>query len=202
MVLREGVKAVLKRIPEVELAAEASDGLELLALLEKQSADLLIVDLGMPNLGGIEVINRLQKMKQSPAILVLSAREDEIAVRETMRAGAQGYLPKSSASDELEAAVKALLKGLTYISPAVAGGLLALKNEGEGADNSPLAGLSAREREVMKLLSEGRPNREIAKLLHISPRTIDSHRANILKKLGISSNAELSQIALKYGLIE
>ncbi len=199
MVLREGVKAILQHMEELEVVGEAADGLELLPLLEKQKADLLILDLGMPNLGGIEAINRINKLRIKPLILVLSAREDECSVGEAINAGAKGYVPKSAAREELELAVRALLKGQTYISPVVAGILM---QKGPGAQDTPLSALSSREREVMKLLSEGNPNREVAKILHISPRTIDSHRANILKKLGVHSNAELTQLAIKYGLVE
>lgn len=201
IVLREGLRSLLNSIGDWDVVAEASDGFEVLPLIEQHSPDLLILDLSMPNLGGVETIVRVQKLKNKPLVLVLSAREDDISVNEAIRAGAKGYVPKSSGSDELQFAIRSLLKGQTYISPAVAGGLLNRDENGEVSE-SPLATLTAREREVMKLLCEGRPNRDVAKLLHISPRTIDSHRANIMKKLGVTSNAELAQIAVKYGLIE
>ena len=201
IVLREGLSSLLNSVEGWEVVAEASDGFEVIPLIEQHCPDLVIIDLSMPNLGGVETIARLQKLKNRPSILVLSAREDEISVNEAIRAGAKGYVPKSSGSDELHFAIRSLLKGQTYISPVVANGVLNRDERGESGD-SPLSSLTLREREVMKLLCEGHPNREVASLLHISPRTIDSHRANIMKKLGVNSNAELAQMAVKYGLIE
>ncbi|HQH27541.1 MAG TPA: response regulator transcription factor, partial [Oligoflexia bacterium] len=183
LVLREGVKSVLRAIEDLEVVAEATNGLELASLVEKHCPDLVIVDLSMPTLGGIEAIVRIQKLPHKPCILVLSAREDDLAVNEAVEAGARGYVPKTSASDELIFAVRAVLKGQTYISPSVAGALI---NRSDGM-HSPLQGLTDREREVMKLLCEGHPNRKVAKTLHISARTVDSHRANIMKKLAVSS---------------
>jgi DNA-binding NarL/FixJ family response regulator len=202
VVLRKGLKSLLCAVEDWDVVAEASDGFEVLPLIEEHSPDLVILDLTMPNLGGLETIVRLQKLKDTPRILVLSAKEDDISVADAIRAGAKGYLPKSSEHEELTFAIKALLKGHSYISPSVANGLLNRDPHSTEDNSSPLSALSAREREVMKLLSEGKPNREVAKFLHISPRTIDSHRSNIMKKLDISSNAELVQYAVKYGLIE
>ncbi len=200
IVLREGVRALLDNVEGWEVVGEASDGLEVIPLVEAHNPDILIIDLSMPNLGGIETINRLQRSEANPAILVLSAREDHISVGEAMKAGAKGFLPKSSTSDELHFAIRSLLKGQTYLSPSVAA--TALQSNEDPSQASPIASLTSREREVMKLLAEGRPNRDVAKMLHVSPRTIDSHRANIMKKLDIKSNAELVQAAIKSGLVE
>jgi len=200
IVLREGVKGLLNSVAEWDVVAEADDGLQVLKKVQQHKPDILIIDLSMPNLGGIEAIARLQKMEHTPKVLVLTARDDHISVNEAMKAGAKGYLPKSSTSEELHFAIRSILKGQTYLSPSIAA--TALQSSGEQEDNSPIASLSSREREVMKMLCEGRPNREVAKLLHISPRTIDSHRGNIMKKLDVSSNAELTLIAVKSGLVE
>lgn len=201
IVLREGIRSLLNAIDGWNVVGEASDGLEVLPLVERHHPDLLIVDLSMPNLGGIETISRLKKSGQAVAILVLSARDDATSVGEAMRAGANGFLPKSSTSDELQFAIRSLLKGQTYLSPAIAARALN-SHSVDGEPTTPLATLTSREREVMKLLAEGHPNRDVAKILHISPRTIDTHRANIMKKLGAESNAELVQLALRYGLVE
>ncbi|OVE80023.1 hypothetical protein BVY02_01485 [bacterium J17] len=201
IVLRDGLRSLLNQVEGWSVVAEASNGMEVVPLVEDHCPDLVLLDLSMPNLGGIEAISRIQKLSEKPAILVLSARDDSCSVNEAMKAGAKGFVPKSAGSEELHFAITAVLKGQTYLSPSVAEGLLTSREQEEG-DTSPISALSGREREVMKLLSEGRPNREVAKLLHISPRTIDSHRANIMKKLGLSSNAELVQVAIKSGLIE
>lgn len=194
-VLRQGLKSLLEGIEDWKVVGEAADGLEAVKLSEKLSPDVIIVDLSMPNLGGVEAIARLKKERSNPAIVVLSAKEDEWSVQDAMRAGASAYVSKSSSSEELQFAIRAVLKGQTYLSPSVCGAFL--RSEG----GSPVQDLSAREREVLKMIAEGNPNRDIAKLLHISPRTVDSHRANILKKLGVNSNAELTQMAIKYGII-
>lgn len=203
IVLREGLRALLESFHDWNVVGEASNGFEVLDLVEEHSPDLVILDLTMPKLSGFETISRLRKMPKAPAILVLSAKDDETSVGEAIKAGANGYLPKTSEQNELEFAITSLLKGQRYISPAIASAVInSQERSEEGGVSSPLSNLSSREREVMKLLSEGTPNREVAKILHVSPRTIDSHRANIMKKLGIKSNAELVQIALKYGMIE
>jgi DNA-binding NarL/FixJ family response regulator len=201
VVLREGVRSLLNSMEDWKVVAEAADGLQVLPLISEHQPDILVIDLSMPNLGGIETIARLQKEDEQPAILVLSAKDDDISVNEAMNAGAKGFVPKSVNSDELFFAIKSLLKGQTYISPSVAAAALRTK-DGNSANASPLSLLSSREREIMKLLCEGNPNRDVAKILHISPRTIDSHRSNIMKKLNAESNAELVQLAFKYGLIE
>lgn len=200
VVLRQGLKALLSLTEGWEVVAEAGDGFEVLPMVEKHDPDLLIIDLSMPNLGGIETIARLQRLTKKPYVLVLSARDDDYSVSEAMKAGANGFLPKTASQDELEFAARSVLKGQTYISPAVCQTMLHA-NAANG-NSSQLASLSSREREVLKLLSEGHPNRDVAKLLHISPRTVDSHRANIMKKLSLSSNAELVQFAIKHGVIE
>lgn len=201
VVLRQGLRSLLDQVEGWEVVGEANDGFEVMPLVETKLPDIVILDLSMPNLGGIETINRLQRLDKKPAVLVLSAREDDHAVGEAMKAGARGYVPKSSSSEELQFAIRAVLKGQTYLSPAVAAALLG-RGDGNTSNSSPLSGLTIREREVMKLLSEGHPNREVAKVLHVSPRTIDSHRSNIMRKLGLNSNAELVQLAIKSGLIE
>lgn len=195
-VLREGVRALLNSIEGWQVVAEAADGLEALTLVEQHAPDLLVIDIGMPGLGGVEAIARLKKDSPQVLVVVLSARDDEFAVNDAMKAGANAYVTKSSGIDELQFAIRAVLNGQKYLSPAACSAALS------GDGSSPIAALSDREREVLKLLAEGHPNREVAKLLHISARTVDSHRANILKKLGAGTNAELVQIAMKYKLIE
>ncbi|MCC6933929.1 MAG: response regulator transcription factor [Deltaproteobacteria bacterium] len=199
-VLRDGLKAIISTNSDWQVVAEASDGLEVLPLIDKFSPDILILDLAMPKLGGIEVINRLHKSSNAPRILVLSAKDDGYSSAEAMKAGANGFIPKKSSRDELEFAIKALMRGQTYLSPEVCSGVIQQNLMGNRI-STPLDTLTDREREIMKLLCEGNPNREIANMLHISPRTIDTHRANILKKLNCHSNAELAQMAIKYGLI-
>ncbi len=199
VVIRQGLKALITKSGDWEVVAEASNGLEVVPLVENHVPDVVIVDLSMPSLGGIEAITRLARLASKPTVLVLSAKSDEMSVNEAMKAGAKGFIPKTASSDELMFALEALKRGQTYLSPSVCAGVLGRNGE-EGA--GPLGQLSPREREVMKLLCEGRPNRDVAKTLHISPRTVDTHRTNIMKKLGIKSNAELVQVAIRSGLVE
>lgn len=202
VVLRQGLRFLVDSLDSWTVVAEASDGFEVLPLVEQHQPDVLILDLSMPNLGGVETISRLKRSKQQTNILVLSARDDEQSVRAAMRAGAKGFIPKSSEAQELEFALRAVLAGQTYLSPSVCQSVITKGLDANEQELSPLDVLTTREREVMKLLCEGQPNRVVAKTLHISKRTVDSHRANIMKKLGINSNAEMTQLALKYQLIE
>ena len=199
-VLREGLSALIHAVVGWQVVAQAQDGLEVISAISKHSPDIVILDLSMPTLGGIEALARIKKMPNPPKTLVLSARDDENTASEAIEAGAHGFVSKKSSSDEIEFAIKSILRGQIYLSPCVASGVL---NQSRlGRDANPLDELSTREREVMKLLCEGHPNRDIASLLHISPRTVDSHRANIMKKLGVQSNAALTQLAVKHSLIE
>ncbi|MBL7663394.1 response regulator transcription factor [bacterium] len=197
-VMRQALKALLGGMNGFEVVGEAKDGLELMPLVERESPDVVILDLSMPNLGGIETIARLRRVVNSPTVLVLSAREDDQSVREAIKAGAKGYLPKSVDAGELEFALRSVVNGDSYLSPKVCGAMMRPESNAE----SQVGLLSQREREVMKLLCEGQPNREIANKLHISARTVDTHRANIMKKLAVKSNAELVQLAIKFGVIE
>lgn len=201
VMIREGLRSIISQVVDWQVIGEAGDGLDLLPLVEKLGPDIVILDISLPNIGGIENIERMQKLDKKPVILVLSAREDESSVSQAIRSGAKGYLSKSSGKEEIEFAICALLKGQTYVTPSVTNALLSSSGKHPIIVN-PLSALTTREREIMKLLCEGNHNREVAKLLHISPRTIDSHRANIMKKLSINTNAELVQMAIKSGLID
>ncbi len=199
-VLREGLRALLAQSSDWEIVAEAADGLELLDMVERHAPQIVILDLAMPNLGGLEALERIKRFDQKPAVLVLSARMDERSAYESLRAGASGFIPKSAGLDELVFALNSVVKGQKYLSPTICAGVLDHKAEDDS--NAVFTSLSSREREIMKLLSEGHPNREIAKMLCISPRTVDTHRANIMKKLGVSSNVELARVAVRCGLTE
>lgn len=188
---REGLRSLLSQIPGCEVLACVKNGKELFELLKNCNPDLLILNHSLPDLGGIA---SLEQLKRSP-VLVLSNQNIQPMVMDAIKAGAKGYILKSTGLDEIEFAIKSILKGLVYITPQAANSLLNPNAENE------LHGLSLREKEVLKLLAEGIPNRDVAKKLHISNRTIDSHRSNIMKKLGAKSNSELVQIAMRVGLI-
>ena len=154
----------------------------------------------MPNVNGIEALKQLKENGETPPVLILSANEKEMTVRAALQAGAKGFLPKNASEDELEFAIKSIVKGQTYLSPAVTSQLMS-GDPTKGELDDPISVLTKREVEILSHLAEGRSNREIGKMLHISTRTVDTHRSNILKKLGVKTNAELVKIAITCGLI-
>lgn len=198
-VVREGLKALVEAKTSHLVVAQAENGLELTPMVNTHKPDIVVLDLAMPMLGGLESLNRLKDLDQRPAVLVLSSKDDRSSVREAVKAGASGYVTKNSSQEELLAAIEAIIKGEHYFSPDIAKHLVDL----DSAEENPVYGkLSSREREVMKLLCEGHGNKFVADTLKLSTRTIDSHRANIMRKLGVESNAELVQEALRWGLLE
>lgn len=184
---REGLRSMLSGY---EILACVKDAKELFEALDNFDPDLLIINPALPDLGGIAAIEKIKRF----SILVLANQKLHTPVSEAIKAGAKGYLLKTTELEEIEFAIKSILQGLVYITPQAANSLLNHAND--------LESLSTREKEVLRLLVEGMPNRDVAKKLHISNRTIDSHRSNIMKKLSAKSNAELVQIALKAGLID
>lgn len=200
VVLREALCEMLEGKGEYRIIAQASDGEELLKLLQDHKADLVIMDVAMPHLDGVGALEKMHLDKKFPPVLVLSASEGEKSVRAALKAGARGYLPKNAGIEELEFAISSILRGKTYLSPSITSSLM---NEGnvDAPINNPLSVLTKREVEIMQLLADGKPNREIAKMLHISIRTVDTHRSNILRKLKVKTNAELVKMAIANGLI-
>lgn len=201
VVLRQGLCEMLEDLGKFTVLAQASDGLELLDVLKNCSPDIVIMDIGMPKLDGVGALQKMSENESTVPVLVLSANEGERSVRAALRAGAKGYLPKNVALDELAFAIESVLQGKTYLSPSVTTSLM---NGQEVMDPtaSPMSVLTKREVEILAYLAEGKPNREIGKILHISTRTVDTHRSNILKKLNLKTNAELVRLAIGEGLIE
>lgn len=201
VVVRQALAEMLKKRGSFNVLAEASHGGELLDLLKNHKPDVVILDLNMPKLDGLQTLEKLGALGCAfPPVLILSAGEGERNVRAALKAGAKGYVPKNVGIEELEFAIQSILNGKTYLSPAVVAPLM---NKGSGEVNleNPLSVLTKREVEILKHLADGKPNREIGKLLHISTRTVDTHRSNILKKLNLKTNAELVKIAISNGLI-
>ncbi len=183
-----------------QVVGEASDGAELLLQLTSVKADLIIMDLAMPKANGLTTIEELKRRGIEAPVLVLSADESEKSIRAALKAGARGFLPKQVGLSEVAFAIEAVLTGKTYLSPSITERFMASGGV-EGSCASPLDCLSAREREIFVLLAVGKPNREIGKQLHISTRTVDTHRSNILKKLALKTNAELVKLAITEGLV-
>ncbi|MHB0968911.1 MAG: response regulator [Thermoanaerobaculia bacterium] len=202
-IVRRGMRSLLETEPSIEVVAEAADGLEALRLCEEQKPDLLILDIAMPRLNGIDVAARSQKMRPAPIAIMLSMHLDESYVMRSINAGARAYLLKESTDEDLLPAVRAVAAGKSFFSPAVSS-LLAeeymqqLQQRGL-ADTYDL--LTDREKEVLQLLAEGRANKEVAALLDVGVSTVETHRANLMQKLNLHSTAEIVLYAMRKRLI-
>ena len=200
-VLREALCEMLQARGKYQVVAQAKDGEELLAILRDRKPDIVIMDMSMPKVDGLAALEKLGGTAGGPPVLMLSADQGERTVRAAMKAGAKGYVPKNAGIEELEFAISAILDGKTYLSPSVTSALFSGDATDKSAHKSAIAVLTNREVEILKLIAEGHPNRSIAKMLHISTRTVDTHRSNVLKKLLVKTNAELVKIAIQCGLI-
>jgi DNA-binding NarL/FixJ family response regulator len=199
VLFRHGLKRILSERDDLEIVGEVGDGLELLALLNKTTPQLVLLDISMPNLRGIEAIPEIRHVRPEVKILVLTMHKDEEYLYQAVSAGADGYLLKEDAERELFSAIDTLQQGKIYISPALAAQSMqnwASLRRGE-SDSHVAESLTIREREILKLIAEGKSNKEIADLLYISVRTVERHRANIMGKLKIKKTAELVQYAMR-----
>ena len=201
VVLREALCEMLQGGGKFSVVAQASNGEELIKLLQSLTADVLVVDVEMPNMDGIKAIEHLRNSNSTVPVLVFSADESPSNVRAALQAGARGFLPKNAKADELEFAINSVLSGKTYLSPSVTNALMQPDGTPSAGGPNSLAVLTKREVEILRHLADGKPNRVIGKMLHISTRTVDTHRSNILKKLTVKTNAELVKIAIQAKLI-
>jgi DNA-binding NarL/FixJ family response regulator len=202
-IVRRGMRSLLETEPSVEVVAEAADGLEALRLCEEHHPDLLILDVAMPKLNGIDVAARSQKMQPPPAAIMLSMHLDESYVMRALNAGARGYLLKDATDEDLLPAIRAVAAGKSFFSPAVSGVLaeeyMQQLQERGLTDSYDL--LTDREKEVLQLLAEGRANKEVAALLDVGLSTVETHRANLMQKLNLHSTAEIVLYAMRKRLI-
>lgn len=200
-VVREGIRRVLEGIPSLQVVGEAGDGDEALALVTRHRPDLVLLDVTMPGLTGIEVTRRLRQQEIDLGILILSMHDNPEYVLEAVRAGADGYLLKDAGPAELREAVHAVHEGREYLSDRVTHQLsLALRSELEQEQKrSRLEQLTPREREVLERVARGRTSREIAEEFGISPRTVETHRERVMTKLRIRSIAGLTRFVLESG---
>ena len=203
-VLRAGLKMLLNNEPDFAVVGEAADGAELLALLERRSADVLIIDLSMPKVSGLECIKEIRDRGYNLKILVLTMYDSQY-VKDAMRAGALGYVEKQVLDVELFIAVRTVAQGQRYLSADNAQHLLdsLLVTEGQEVPNpsDPYRLLSAREREVLKLIVRGHSMIQIGELLHLSVKTIDTYKTRLMEKLGCGRKSELVEYAIKNGLL-
>jgi RNA polymerase sigma factor (sigma-70 family) len=203
ILVRSGLSRILDEEPDLEIVAEVGDGLELLNTLNKVKPDLIILDVSMPNLRGIEAIPEIRRMQPEVKVLILTMHKEEEYLYQAISAGADGYLLKDDAEKELFTAIASIRSGKIYISPRLADQSMqnwARLRRGE-SDARAAEDLTVRQREILKLIAEGKSNKEIGDLLCLSVRTVERHRANIMDKLSIRKTAELVQYALRKHLI-
>jgi len=193
---REGIRKIIERIEGVCITGEANDGFELLELLKKSSPNLVILDISMPNLRGLEAIREIKKTYPQVKILVLTMHKKKEFLRQALRDGADGFLLKEDAGSELIRAMQTVRNGGKYLSSLLSGVLTSLAVEEEKTEV-----LTMREREVLKLLAEGKRTKEIAASLYISPHTVRRHRSNIMEKLNIQNLADLVKYAISQSYI-
>lgn len=202
-VMRDGLRVLLERQPGFEVVAEAADGIDAVRQAEEHTPDVVVMDIAMPTLNGIEATRRITMAEPRTQVVILSMHFDESYILRSMKAGARGYLLKDSAKADLINAIRSVHEGRSFLSPRVS---QLLKDdylsqlEARGVDDSYDL-LTDREREILQLVAEGKTNKEIANVLNVSPYTIDTHRAHILQKLNLHSGPELILYAVRKGLI-
>jgi two-component system, NarL family, response regulator NreC len=202
-VVRDGLRALLEKQPDMTVVAEASDGRDSIRLAEEQSPDVVVMDIGMPSLNGIEATRRILAANPRTAVVMLSMHQDESYVLRSLKAGAKGYLLKDSLRGDVIDAIRAVAQGRSFLTRKVR---LMLQEdyvrqmESRGLEDSYDL-LTDREREVLHMVAEGKSNKEVAGLLNISPTTVETHRAHILQKLGIHSVPELILYAVRKGIV-
>jgi DNA-binding NarL/FixJ family response regulator len=200
-IMREGMCALLRKCEDIEVAGQAADGRVAVELVNELHPDVVIMDIGMPNLNGIDAARQMIEFHPELKILALSTHSEGNIVAKMIKAGAAGYMLKESAFSELKDGIATMLEGRTFlcsrISKIVFSDYITMITNPKWADND---GLSSREREVLQLVAEGHTTKEIAKMLKLSPKTVDSHREHIMEKLSIRNIAGLTKYALREGL--
>jgi DNA-binding NarL/FixJ family response regulator len=202
-ILREGVKALLSSHPDLKVVGEAADGLEAIRCVQNHSPDMILLDLSMPRMTGLDAIKEIKRVTPKIKIVVLTVHNTEEYILSTLQAGADGYVLKDAHSTELLTAIRHVLEGRRYLSPGISGTIIDGLLEGKKASTirSAWETLTQREREILKLVAEGHKNKEISDLLCISIKTVEKHRANLMEKLGLHNVAALTALAAEKGLI-
>jgi two-component system response regulator NreC len=203
-ILRAGLKMMLNAQPDMEIVGEASDGRQAITETQRLQPDIILMDITMPEMNGIEATRQIKKLVPESRILILTMHEHDEYVFQALRAGASGYMLKEAADTELISALHIIQSGQFYLSPMAQSVLVGdyLQRVRIGEEKDSYSSLTEREREILKLIAEGYTNNQIAERLVISPKTVDTHRTHIMDKLNLHSRAELVKYAMRRGLLE
>jgi len=201
--LREGIKSLLEKAPDIEVVGEANDGGEAVAKAQALSPDVVLMDITMPGINGLEATRQIKAVRPGTKVLILSMHESNQYISQFLRSGASGYVLKDTAASELAGAIRSVFQGDAFLYPSIARKLLEeyLQKAQSGEESESFDGLTTREREILKMIAEGKSNREIADALSLSVRTVQAHRANLMGKLHMHDRTELVRYAIRKGLI-
>jgi|SRR5579883_1015219 DNA-binding NarL/FixJ family response regulator len=199
--VRAGLRALLEKIEEIQVVAEAGDGREALHLIAVHQPDIVLMDIAMPEMNGLEATAHVVKEFPQVRVIILSMHANEEYVLQALRAGAMGYVLKDAGIGELELAIRAIAQGETYLSPAVSKHVVADYVRRVGGESSSLEQLTSRQREILQLIAEGRTTKEIADLLYLSVKTVETHRMQLMRRLDIHDVAGLVRYAIRMGLV-
>jgi len=199
--VRAGLRALLQNIEGIQVVAEAGDGREAVHLIAVHQPDLVLMDIAMPEMNGLEATAHVVKEFPQVRVIILSMHANEEYVLQALRTGAMGYVLKDAGISELELAVRAIVRGETYLSPAVSKHVVADYVRRVSSEPSSLEQLTSRQREILQLIAEGRTTKEIADLLYVSVKTVETHRLQLMKRLNIHDVAGLVRYAIRMGLV-
>lgn len=200
-IIRVGLKSLLEREARIQVVGEAEDGRTAVRLATELSPHVVVMDVSMPDLNGIEATRQILAQDGTRKVLVLSAHTDRNFINEMFQAGASGYITKTTAFEELTLALRAVMAGGVYLSPTIAGALVeSVRRQGDGTPSSTFSILSSREREALQLIAEGKSLKEVATILKVSVKTVEAHRRKTMEKLNLHSVAELTKYAIRQGM--
>jgi DNA-binding NarL/FixJ family response regulator len=200
--VRAGIRSLLERLPDVEVVGEASDGREAVRLVEEQRPRIVLMDIAMPLLNGLEATRRLTKAFPEVSVIILSIYSDEEHVYQALRAGASGFLLKGAAIEELDLAIRAVVRSETYLSPPISRPVIREYVRRTGLEPHSIERLSPRQTEILQLIAEGKSMKQIALGLSINVKTVETHRAAVMSRTGVRDVAGLIRYAVKVGLID
>jgi len=202
-ILRAGLRALLSNMEDIEVIGEAGDGREAVRIVDEHKPDLLIIDLSMPRLNGMEAIKEIRSRHPQVKIIVLTVHKGDEYISASMNAGANGYILKDASYDELVMAIKYVMAGKTFISPSISDKVVEayLKHSKKKKTETGLGILTSREREILKLIAEGLTNKDIAAHLYISSKTVEKHRSNLMQKLDLRNTAAITAYAIEQKIV-